>query len=118
MVFLVDHCRKRFVTGQNDAPRAFAFGVAAADQVAFGQQIPLDIRGVVDIDTPNLFAKINRQQGFFEAVMKLLLALDGQTRQEFIPCDIAGQPDSRGDNDVGNGVRAATCGPPLNHELG
>jgi hypothetical protein len=108
MVFFIDHCGKRFVTGQNDTAWAFAFGVAAADQVTLGQQIPLDIRGVIDIDTPNLFAKINRQQGLFEAVMKLLLSLDGQTRQEFISCDIAGQSDSRGDNDVGNGVRAAT----------
>jgi hypothetical protein len=90
----------------NDSSPA-STGVAAADQMAFGQQVPLDIGGVIDIDTPDFFAKVDRQQGFLETIVKLQLALDGQTRQEFIPGDITGQPDARGDDDIGNGVGAA-----------
>ena len=54
MVFLVDHDRDRFVLADRHAARAFGGGVGLADQMALDQQMPIHLRGLIEIDIERL----------------------------------------------------------------
>ena len=76
MVFFVDHDRDGFVLADGDAACTLRGCVLFADEVPLDEQLPIDIRGVLQIDVQRLRRELRVEDRVANSRFELRAAAD------------------------------------------